>query len=51
MMKNDGKLIWEKPRLIILSYGETKENLLGSTGGSTGNCYDTNGDGIPDKCD
>lgn len=49
-MKNDGKLIWEKPRLIILSQSETKENLLGSAGGGGTGCPDANGNGLPDDC-
>ena len=40
-------LEWVKPELIVLSNSETKENLLG---GTSGNCYDTDGDGINDTC-
>jgi hypothetical protein len=50
-MLNKDKPVWEKPELIIFCQSEIKENLLGSTGGSTGDCYDTTGDGIPDTCD
>lgn len=47
-MENELKLKWEKPKLIVLSNSETKENLLG--GGSGRKCYDTDGDGSPDRC-
>lgn len=49
VMKNNEKLIWEKPQLIVLSQSETQENLLGSPGGGNG-CPDTNGNGLPDDC-